>query len=242
MNSKSIPAKLTLASAAALAAAFGAAPVASADVIVLRDGLNGYDGTADTTLASDTPATSISGSVGIFLDGDDPADPADRIRQGLIRFDLSAIPADATINSAQLTLSRGPNGGFANVSVFDLTADFPINTATFNSTGNGIQVGTETAPTALGSAGLGSNGSVTIDVTSAVAADAADASVNRGFALIAGPTNTFLDIVSSESTNFGARPTLTVDFTPAAPVPEPAATAVIGAGAGALVLRRRRRA
>lgn len=58
---------------------------------------------ADTSLFASQPTTSFGTNTQIFVDDDEP-------RQGLIRFDLSAIPAGATIQSAVLEL-RTNNAG-----------------------------------------------------------------------------------------------------------------------------------
>ena len=203
-----------------LAAALAALPaVAAAETLTLRQGLDGYAGTADTTLDSEQPETSVSRSEGIFLGGTDG-----RTRQGLLRFDLAGVPAGAAVEKATLTLRRGPNGGFApRLVLHDLTEPVDIDAATYASTGEGVRVGGQTDEKAYSSAaGLGSNGLQTIDVTELVAEDVADPEGNRGYLLLGGEGTAFLEVASSEADDEELRPTLEIEYDPAGGGREPA--------------------
>lgn len=72
-----------------------------AGTVVLRQGLNGYSGTSDTTIYRDFPGNSAGGFPYVFAG----TNKINRARRGLIRFDLQgAIPATAQITSATLQL------------------------------------------------------------------------------------------------------------------------------------------
>lgn len=80
-----------------------------------RDGESSYAGTVDTSLDSNTPTTSQATGTSVVADLDYSAYPTvSRNRQGLLKFDLSAIPANQTVVSAYLEMAIVNEGlGFA---------------------------------------------------------------------------------------------------------------------------------
>lgn len=71
----------------------------AAQTFVLEQGLQGYDGTSDTTIYEDLPENSGGGFPLIFA-----GKTVSSFRRALIRFDLSSIPASTLIEEASLTL------------------------------------------------------------------------------------------------------------------------------------------
>lgn len=72
----------------------------SATTITLQEGVGGYNGTSDTTIYQNHADNSDGGGFFIYAGVTQDNSP----RRALIRFDVSAIPSNATIQSAQLTL------------------------------------------------------------------------------------------------------------------------------------------
>jgi hypothetical protein len=113
--------------------AFGGESCCALEPVVLQQGLNGYVGAQDTWLNQWAPATNHVRDAHLrnHLSG---------AQAGLLRFDLSALPANATIISATLSLAadgytRGPaapqgvEGDLAlaaDIQVNDPSADFAI--------------------------------------------------------------------------------------------------------------------
>lgn len=80
---------------------------AFADELTLQEGMNGYGGTADTSIYEDRPANANGGFAYIFS-----GRTGSSMRRALIRFDLAPLPPGAVIQSAELTLvmnQSGPN-------------------------------------------------------------------------------------------------------------------------------------
>jgi len=71
--------------------------------LVLQDGLDGYDGTDDTTIYEDSPTLSNGGYTSFFA-GRTNGTFATTLRRAAIRFDLSSIPSDAQVLAVTLTL------------------------------------------------------------------------------------------------------------------------------------------
>ncbi|HEV7302070.1 MAG TPA: DNRLRE domain-containing protein [Tepidisphaeraceae bacterium] len=246
--------KSTLAFTAALATVLGLAPLASADTITFRNGLNEYAGTVDTTIFGSQPTNNNNTSANGFF-GVQTTSGVTGQNQFLIRFDdlfgpgANQIPAGSTINSATLGFTRGPNGGFTNAAqLYDLTSAFNATTVTFNNAGStandGIIVGTDTDATQTNANFTISSGQDaafgTVNVSTSLAEWAANPTANLGWMLHAPTATGNVNVRSANATDFAdRRPTLTVDFTPA-PVPEPASVGLIAAGLGAALLRRRR--
>ncbi len=72
-------------------------PFGGGTVVTLRQGTNGYQGMTDTTLRSDTATTNYGAATDLLVDGE--PDYAT-----LMRWDLSPIPAGATVLEAKLVL------------------------------------------------------------------------------------------------------------------------------------------
>lgn len=72
-----------------------------ADTIVLEDGVNSYSGTSDNSIFQNRTNNTGGSFEYLFAGVTQDASP----RRALIRFDLSGIPAGATITSASLRLS-----------------------------------------------------------------------------------------------------------------------------------------
>ncbi|MCG3199249.1 MAG: hypothetical protein GHCLOJNM_03759 [bacterium] len=83
----------------------------TAEIVVLEEGLDGYTGTEDTTLYSESENSNGGGK---YLFSDRTAQLRDR--RALIRFDLSGFPANGAVQRATLSLYVSLNAGnFGNV-------------------------------------------------------------------------------------------------------------------------------
>ncbi|MEM6312696.1 MAG: hypothetical protein AAF743_01325 [Planctomycetota bacterium] len=175
-----------------------------------------------------------------------------QLQRSVIFFDISSIPADQVIVSAELTLSlNGPNAAASTAPAVDLfhsvTTNGPTGTAgELYSGGDFSDTGIDVAAAGLTSA----PGTSTFDVTAFVAADyAADDGV--AFRLQMDDSTTWFDPTSSGTLRYGFNslgtggpanavggdPVLTVTFEP---IPEPLSmTGGIGL-LGVVAMRRRR--
>lgn len=81
----------------------GGAAAARADVIVLRQGLDGYVGTRDTSIMAESGALTAGGDDKFFV-GRTQGRMGTSSRRALLRFDLEAILPGSTITRVMLTL------------------------------------------------------------------------------------------------------------------------------------------
>jgi len=168
--------------------------------------------------------------------------------QTLIRFDnifgsgADQIPLGSSIQSATLRLYFY-NGSREERSLHRMTRYWD-ESDTWNSLGNGVQLGSEAVATAdatftpLGSGWYG------VDVTRSLQAWA-DGQTLYGWVLLASLGRDYSAVFSSEYRRLNLRPILEVTYTsPAAAAPEPGTMLMVGSalGFGALWRRRRRRA
>lgn len=204
----------------------------------------------DTGLRVGAPTTNFEAEEG--LTQGDYVSPSSAYRS-LIQFDVSAIPNDATVNSAVLKLQNrdvGVNNGDGVVNVYRVTGAWNESQATWNERLTGA------AWTAAGGDyAAGSYATATlhpyqtagaevyqISVTTLVQQWVAGTYVNNGMLLISDSENAnqfkLFAFESTESSVSGAvLPQLVIDYTP---VPEPAAMSVMGLAVAALARRRRR--
>lgn len=179
------------------------------DTLMLQDGLNGYSGTTDTFIYKAATTTNYEGSTTIDLNSQ-----ANQERHGFIRFDLTGIPAGATITAASLDLTAG-GGNTGVINVFDVTNSWTASTTTWNS------ASTIVGSTAYGSATI-SNSTLgaavpTITLSPSIIQGWVDTpSTNNGFGIKTtysnGAAANFLNICSDDHATASYRPKLTVTY------------------------------
>ncbi|MBL9152942.1 MAG: DNRLRE domain-containing protein [Verrucomicrobiales bacterium] len=202
--------------------AFTALPNGSVDLV---QGLNGYTGTQDTYIRSDSAAvdTAYGNDPDVSVDGDDGS-PGNAPNQGLLRFDdligtgANQIPAGSVVGSATLTLTiLDPGSG---MTVHRMLTGWS-EASTWNSLSSGVQTA-DVEAVAEPLATFGANdananvpiGPLSIDITAAVQAWV-DGAPNEGVVFIpflAGTNG--IDFHTSESATSSARPRLVVSFVP----------------------------
>jgi hypothetical protein len=195
-------------------------------VVVLQQGINGYQGTQDTWINQDQPNTSYGGS-GILVSDDDTTNSIFNDRRGhaLVRFDglvgpagVGRIPQGAQILSATLTIQVTDDIDAPSQPDFFLHQVFVpwSEGSTWNSLGNGLDGG-DIGPAIAridGDNVPNTDGMRRIDVTAVVQAWANGAS-NNGFAIlpeIVSLKDDGIEIQSSESSNPLLRPRLEITY------------------------------
>ncbi len=196
-----------------------------------QEGEGGYAGTQDTWINEDQPSTSYGSSSILVVDDDTtnvvfPPWAPDYLGEALIRFDNmfqapvyegypapTAIPLGATILSATLRLTLADDTDIVSPEfyIYRMTADWNEGT-TWNSLGNGINVGTDTDPALVGLF-YGDNDpdldfTRSVNVISAVSAWSAGAP-NYGFGIIPERqtgTDDGVEIYSSEAPPLASPP------------------------------------
>lgn len=109
--------------------AISVTPFGGGTVVTLRPGSSGYQGMTDTTLRSDATTTNYGAAVDLLVDGD--PDYAT-----LMRWDLSAIPAGATVLDAKLVLEVF-NPSASGYELYALGRNFVENEATWQQAATG---------------------------------------------------------------------------------------------------------
>ena len=182
--------------------------VKTPQTLSFQQGVNGYNGTVDTSLKETSPNQDFSSATSLQVDID-VENPGHF--QSLIRFDdifgseLGKIALYDTIDSAILEIDVSNSGD--SIEVYQMLQSWSDND-TWNSLVNGISAnGVEAASTAVATTGSVSTGILSIDVTASLKAWQANPSQNYGWAFL--PTDTadvFFD--SAEGSN---APRLIVD-------------------------------
>ncbi|WP_257460851.1 DNRLRE domain-containing protein [Archangium lipolyticum] len=183
-----------------------------------------YAGVTDTWLQETAPSTNAGGDTVLRMDRDSPAGTG-LSANALLRFDLSAIPSNATVRSVTLTFTvtnRTSGEGFF---LYAASRDWSESQATWT---RATSTTTWSAPGARGAADRGATvlGTILPTVTgtysvtlgaeglAAVQAWVKNPASNRGFVLDADTNMDGLDVASSEATTLAQRPQLTVTYTP----------------------------
>jgi hypothetical protein len=233
--------------------ALTAAGAHAGTTLSFQQGVAGYTGTQDTMIRSNETASGAGQSGNgdsrgrnfgaldfLSIDGDDGS-PGAKPNQGLIRFDqlfgvgAGRINPGDTIVKATLTLvAFDPGSGLR---LHDMLTDWAQGTATWNSLGNGVQVGVEAGSQLLSIGADNSTaniaaGVLNFDVTASLIGAQLGTLPGHGWLLnpFANGTNG-IDVRSSEYAVLSERPLLTVQITP---VPEPAPLAMLALGLGAV--------
>lgn len=220
---------------------------ASAATLTFQHGSNGYFGSADTTLVSNTPDSAFGDAEELSIDASDGGSP----NHVLIRFDdlfgtsAGQIGATDLIVSATLTVNVTSAG--SGILFHDMLLPWNEATASWNSFGNGIQTdGVEASVLPFLSVGANTGdanieqGSLTLDFTDALRRMQNGTVPGYGWALMPFMPNgtNGIDFPSRDFSLVAERPLLTVEVTP---VPEPEAWAMLMAGLGLIGFAARRR-
>ncbi|MBI1934205.1 DNRLRE domain-containing protein [Candidatus Peregrinibacteria bacterium] len=139
-------------------------------------------------------------------------------RDGLVRFDLSAIPSGATITSATLTLvatSVGSASAVKNYGVHRVLADWAEGTVTWNTPGSAA--GTHFASSPASTTAVSVVGSYTWDVAGDVTGFVGGSATNYGWRIIwssnTSGTNKQVDFGTKENGTAANWPSLAVTYT-----------------------------
>lgn len=185
---------------------------AAATTLTFQEGVDGYAGTADTTISRDFASTSKAKTTPLYVDGRYSSNPA----ASLIRFNdifgngVGQIPAGALVQSATLDLNFVDSGD--SFTVHHVLRDWS-EADTYTSLVDGMAAdGVDAAAEAIAVSADYVNGWSSLNITAAVNAWLADRSSNYGLLVQpgAGSTNGN-DIASAES---AMPPKLTVVFLP----------------------------
>lgn len=167
-----------------------------------------FNSSADSYVQSGSPNVN-NGSVTV-MDLNDT-------RDGVVRFDISAIPSGATVTSATLTLvatAVGSASSVKNYGAHRILADWVEGTVTWNTPGS--TSGTHFASSPTQTIAVSTTGSYSWNVTSDVASFVAGSAVNYGWRVIwssnTSGTSKQVDFGSKENITVSSRPVLSVTY------------------------------
>ncbi|WP_158625776.1 DNRLRE domain-containing protein [Corallococcus carmarthensis] len=181
-----------------------------------------YTGVSDATLSQDTPTVNAGADGLLRLDRDYPTGSG-KVTNGLLRFDVSAIPANATVQAVRLTFnvrnSTSGEGFFvmaAGRSWNEAQATWTLAATGSPWSGPGASGAADRGATSFATLLPGATGSYGVDLNAAgiaaVQGWAANAATNQGFVLDANTNMDGLELDSSEAATLANRPKLTVTY------------------------------
>jgi TolB protein len=183
--------------------------------MVLVDGQANYSGTADTSINFWAPQAQVGAEQRLAV-------RAPGIKSGLIKFDLSPLPAGAMVQQAKLTLyslARSNTNG-TEIAAYGLTKAWDEGQATWENAAAGSAWTTPGATSDKGSvvatvAVSAINRDYTWDITELAAGWASNPNSNNGVVLIAtGAGSVEYTFASSEYMTMAMRPRLTITYQP----------------------------
>ncbi|MFN0278472.1 MAG: cohesin domain-containing protein [Pyrinomonadaceae bacterium] len=195
--------------------------------VTFQDGVSGYTGTRDTYIYNVSPAT-VRGAENLIIQDRNPSNVPEDERTSLLRFDLSSIPINSTILSAQLDFYVDSEGqGFG---MYRMQIPWNEATASFASIGSrhfvpdGVEA--EIARSENWPGVDGYVGPITVSVSPATISDWVNGvMVNNGWLMVSAHADDGVQLRSSEHATIANRPKLTVvynetppNFAPAQPV------------------------
>ncbi|MDH3281030.1 MAG: DNRLRE domain-containing protein, partial [Gammaproteobacteria bacterium] len=182
---------------------------------------SGYVGTRDTYISENSPNSNF-GSAGVLVaDGNDPGGSQQDL-SSLMAWDVSAVPSDATVQSASITINATNSGGVYRL--FEALRPWMENEATWNAYASGLGwqlPGAEGAgdrgSVVLGDISTSGTGIHTVDLNPdgvAVVQGWVDGTIpNRGLVLADSSSTNGLDFTSREGSTPSSRPMLSIDYT-----------------------------
>ncbi len=189
-----------------------------------------YAGATDTNIEEATPTTADGADVSLHADFDFPNGTQKNI-EGLLRFDLSAIPVGSTITSATLTVNVTNRTTGAGYALYPLARAWSATQATWNSTASasawataGARGASDRGASAVGILAPTATGSTTVTLNAAglaaVTGWVANPAKNFGLVIDTASDPDGLVVDSSNATTPANRPKLSIAYTaPAAPAP-----------------------
>jgi len=210
-----------------LALACLAAPAAAVTVTL-------QPSTADTYLDQNTATTNYGGNTTMQVRSQNGSGGSGRNARAIVRFDLSQIPAGATINSATLRLymTTAPTQN-RTYGAHRITADWTEGGATWSSSGLGNWNGGSFNNTATGTTTTGTTSNVwrSWDVTADVQAWVNGSAPNHGWLVKDASENSntvrTANFATSENGTSANHPTLVIDYEPAYTITLSAGSAVV---------------
>jgi hypothetical protein len=212
-------------------------PIGSPTSVSFQDGVSPstlYAGQTDTNIEQATPTTTDGSDESVHADFDYP-DGSGKSIEGLLRFDLSSIPAGSTVTSASLSINVTNRTSGAGYDLYALSRAWTPSQATWNSATTGTAWGaggarstSDRSATSIGTLTPTTTGTTTVTLNAAGLAQLnawiADPSKNYGFIVDTPSDPDGLIFDSSKAPTASSRPKLSVNYAP------PVASASNGTG------------
>jgi len=181
----------------------GSAPV----TLDMREGVNGYSGNIDSYVADGKPGNNYGNSTEILADGSDGSNGR---LMTVLKWDVSAIPSAASVDSVVVTLQVS-NRSRGTYKLYALNTGWSEDNVTYNSLDPLNNIGAE-----IGSFNPNATGSKQITLNAAGIALVQDwvdgSAANNGFLIMDASSTDGLDMRSSEYGTSSQRPMLSVTY------------------------------